>query len=238
MRLADRVHVAITDRRGGASTAPYDSRNLSGAVGDDVTAVRRNREQTANELGLHPARVVFMRQIHSAEVCRVTEPFGDDPPGLDAVYTSEVGLALAALSADCAPVLIGDPVAGIVGAAHSGRVGTAAGVVPALVRAMAAQGAAPSDMVALVGPLACGLCYEVPEELRDEVAAELPEAWSSTRQGTPALDLRAAITAQLTAAGVGQVRHDGRCTIESLDLYSHRRERTTGRFAGYIWLDA
>jgi YfiH family protein len=237
MRLADGVRVAITDRTGGVSSGPYDSRNLGGAVGDDPAAVRVNRRRTAVELGIDTDRVVYMRQVHSADVEYVTEPYGDDPPALDAVVTDRLGLALGVLVADCAPVLLADPTAGLVGAAHSGRVGTAAGVVPALIEAMVRRGAEPARMAALVGPTACGLCYEVSAELRDEVAAALPETRSSTRVGTPALDVRAGIVAQLTVGGVTNVRQDGRCTIESPELFSYRRNRTTGRFAAYIWLD-
>jgi polyphenol oxidase len=238
MRPADRVHMVVTDRLGGASVAPYDGRNLGGAVGDDPAAVRQNRDKTALELGLDPARVVYMRQVHSAHVAYVTEPFGAEPPALDAVFTAEPGLGLCVLVADCAPVLVADADAGLVGAAHSGRAGTALGVVPALVRAMAGRGADPARMTALIGPAACGLCYEVSAELRDQVSAGLPESRSTTRRGTPALDLRAGITAQLTAEGVTDIRHDDRCTIETPELYSYRRDHTTGRFAGYIWLDA
>jgi polyphenol oxidase len=236
--MADRVHLVITDRSGGASVAPYDSRNLGGAVGDDPATVRRNRDETAVELGLDPAGVVYMRQVHSADVAYVTEPFGAEPPALDAVFTDEPGLGLCVLVADCVPVLLADAGAGLVGAAHSGRVGTALGVVPALVRAMAGHGADPARMTALVGPSACGRCYEVSAELREEVAASLPGTWSTTRQGTPALDVRAGVAAQLSAEGVTEVRHDDRCTIETPELYSYRRDRTTGRFAGYAWLDA
>jgi YfiH family protein len=237
MRMAEGVGAAITDRFGGASPPPYDSRNLGGMVGDDPAAVRQNREKTALELGLDPDRVVYMRQVHSAEVDYVTRPYGDEPPGLDAVVTTEPGLALAVLVADCTPVLVADPVARVAGAAHSGRAGTALGVVPALVAAMTEHGADPARMVAFVGPSACGACYEVSAELRDEVAAVLPATWATTRQGTPALDVRAGVAAQLAAAGVREVRHDERCTLESPELYSYRRDRTTGRFAGYIWLD-
>lgn len=236
--MTDRVHMVITDRHGGAGVAPYDSRNLGGAVGDDPATVRHNRDKTAVELGVDPARVVYMRQVHSADVAYVTEPFRGEPPALDAVFTTEPGLALCVLVADCVPVLIADADAGMVGAAHSGRVGTALGMVPALVRAMAGRGADPARMRALVGPAACGLCYEVSAELREEVAAGLPETWSTTRQGTPALDVRAGVSAQLAAEGVTDVRHDDRCTIETPSLFSYRRERTTGRFAGYVWIDA
>jgi polyphenol oxidase len=231
----DRVRMAFTDRHGGVSAGPYGTRNLGGSVGDDPSAVAENRARTARGFGLEPGGVVFMRQVHSRDVGYVTEPFGADPPSLDGVFTDRPGLGLAVLAADCAPVLLADPVAGLVGGAHSGRVGTAAGVVPALVEAMRGHGA--NDIVALVGPLACGRCYEVPAALREDVAAALPEAWSVTRAGTPALDLRAAIAAQLANAGVTDVRHDDRCTIETAGLYSHRRERLTGRFAGYVWLE-
>ncbi|MFF5111065.1 peptidoglycan editing factor PgeF [Streptosporangium sp. NPDC000509] len=226
----------ITDRHGGVSTGPYRSRNLGGMCGDEPDAVAENRARTAAEFGLE--RVVFMRQVHSADVQYVREPFGDDPPPLDGVCTDVPGLGLAALCADCAPVLLAEPEAGLVGAAHSGRVGTMSGVVTALVEEMAERGADPARMTALIGPMACGTCYEVPADMREEVAVMLPEAWSITRQDTPALDLRAAITSQLGKAGVGEITHDTRCTIESPDLFSHRGEGTTGRFAGYVWLEA
>lgn len=225
----------ITDRHGGVSADPYGSRNLGGLCGDDPAAVMANRARTAVEFGLE--RVVFMRQVHSADVRYVSEPFGDDPPPLDGICTDVPGLGLAALCADCAPVLLAEPRAGLVGAAHSGRVGTVSGVVTALVEEMAKRGADPARMTALIGPMACGTCYEVPAELRDAVAVSLPEAWSITSRNTPALDLRAAITSQLGRAGVGEITHDTRCTIETADLFSHRREGTTGRFAGYVWLE-
>ncbi|MGF1430882.1 peptidoglycan editing factor PgeF [Kitasatospora sp. LaBMicrA B282] len=234
--LAPGISYAVTDRHGGVSAAPYDSRNLGGATADDYQGVLRNRELTARQFGLAPDRVVWMRQVHSATVQRVAGPWGPDAPELDAVWTTEEGLALAALGADCAPVLLADPAARMVGAAHSGRVGTLTGVVPNLVAAMAAAGAEPARMTALVGPMACGRCYEVPEQMRAESAAVLPEVHATTRQGTPALDLRAGIAAQLARAGVTTVRHDDRCTIEDRDLFSHRRDAPTGRFAAYVWL--
>lgn len=233
MLLAPGVHVTVTDRHGGLSAPPYGARNLGGLVGEAPATVRANRTALAAELGVDG--VVFMRQVHGAEVAYADQPFGDDPPPLDAVFTDVPRLALASLGADCPAVLVADPVARLVGAAHSGRPGTEAGVAAALVEAMRAKGA--KEMVAMVGPGACGRCYEVPAELRDRVAAKVPETWSTTSWQTPALDLRAGIEAQLRAAGVTDVRHDVRCTIEDEHLYSHRRERVTGRFAGLIWLD-
>src|SRR5690606_10341376 len=198
--LGDGVGAAFTGRAGGVSTAPYDTLNLGGAVGDDPAAVRDNRRRAAAALGVDPGRVVFMRQVHGADVAFADSP--DLPEPVDAVVTTVPGLALAALVADCAPVLLADPAAGVVGAAHSGRPGTAAGVVPALVKAMREHGADPARTTAAIGPAACGRCYEVPARMRDEGAAAVPAAYCTTSKGTPGLDIRAGIAEQLAAEGV------------------------------------
>ncbi|GAA4371892.1 peptidoglycan editing factor PgeF [Actinomadura sp. NPDC048032] len=232
--LGDGVGAGFTGRAGGVSGPPYDSLNLGGAVGDDPAAVLDNRRRAAAALGADPERTVFMRQVHGADVAFAAST--DLPGPVDAVVTTVPGLALAVLVADCAPVLLADAAAGVVGAAHSGRPGTAAGVVPALVKAMCERGADPARMTAAIGPAACGRCYEVPAEMRDEVAAVVPAAYSTTSAGTPALDIRAGVAEQLASAGVTRVTADGRCTIEDPGLYSYRREGRTGRFAGYVWL--
>ncbi|WP_243722491.1 peptidoglycan editing factor PgeF [Actinomadura sp. 7K507] len=232
--MGDGVGGAFTGRAGGVSTAPYDTLNMGGAVGDDAAAVLDNRRRVAAGLGVDPGRAVFMRQVHGAGVAFVTSPDLSEP--VDAIVTTVPGLALAVLVADCAPVLLADPAAGIVGAAHSGRPGTAAGVVPALVKTMSERGADPARMTAAIGPAACGRCYEVPEAMRDEVAAVVPAAHATTSKGTAGLDIRAGIAEQLAAAGVTGVRVDPRCTIEDPGLFSYRRDGRTGRFAGYVWL--
>jgi YfiH family protein len=234
--LAPGIRYAVSDRHGGVSPQPFGSRNLGGATADDYQNVLRNRQLTAEQLGVGADRVVWMRQVHSPDVQRVDRPWREDAPPLDGVWTTEPGLALAALGADCAAVLLADPVARVVGAAHSGRVGTLTGVAVNLLAAMAEAGAEPSRMTALIGPAACGHCYEVPAAMREEAAAVLPETFTTTRRGTPALDLPAGITAQLTRAGLTDVRRDPRCTIEDPDLFSHRRANPTGRFAAYVWL--
>lgn len=234
MLLTDRVHIAITDRRGGVSTGPYRGRNLGGAVGDSREAVLANRARTAEELGFDPARVVLMNQVHDGNVAYVTEPWTGTPPAVDGLCTDRLGLVLGVLSADCAPVLIADTTAGLIGAAHSGRRGTAIGVVPALVREMTSRGAEPTGMVAFLGPTACRLCYEVSAEVHSGYPAA---GRAISHRGRSSLDIRAAIVVQLTACGVAEIRHDDRCTIESPELYSYRRDRRTGRFAAYIWLD-
>ncbi|MEU8999202.1 peptidoglycan editing factor PgeF [Streptomyces caniferus] len=231
------AHFAFTDRWGGVSAAPYEQLNLGGAVGDDPQAVRANRARAAAELGLDPAAVVWMNQVHGRDVAVVGGPWhGDEVPAVDAVVTDRRGLALAVLTADCTPVLLADPVAGIAGAAHAGRPGLVAGVVPAVVEAMAKQGAVPARIVAYTGPAICGRCYEVPEAMRSDVAAVVPEARATTSWGTPAVDVTAGVRAQLAAAGV-PVREDSHiCTRESADHFSYRRDRTTGRLASYVWL--
>jgi YfiH family protein len=232
------AHFAFTDRWGGVSAVPYEELNLGGAVGDAAEAVRANRELAAKSLEIDPARVVWMNQVHGADVAVVSEAWGDRPvPEVDAVVTAERGLALAVLTADCTPVLLADPVAGVVGAAHAGRPGMVAGVVPAAVRAMTELGAEPARIVVRTGPAVCGRCYEVPEAMRADVAAVEPTAHAETSWGTPAVDVTAGVHAQLERLGVHDREQSPVCTLESGDHFSYRRDRTTGRLAGYVWLD-
>ncbi|MCC8334614.1 peptidoglycan editing factor PgeF [Streptomyces sp. R1] len=232
------AHFGFTDRWGGVSAVPYEELNLGGAVGDDPAAVTANRELAAKALGADPARVVWMNQVHGADVAVVDAPWGDRPvPRVDAVVTAERGLALAVLTADCVPVLLADPVAGIAAAAHAGRPGLVAGVVPAAVRAMTELGADPARIVARTGPAVCGRCYEVPEQMRAEAAAVEPAAYADTSWGTPAVDVSAGVHAQLERLGVRDRAQSPVCTRESKDHFSYRRDRTTGRLAGYVWLD-
>ncbi|WP_326669340.1 peptidoglycan editing factor PgeF [Streptomyces canus] len=232
------AHFAFTDRWGGVSAAPYEELNLGGAVGDDPEAVGTNRELAAKSLGIDPARVVWMNQVHGADTVVVSAPWGERPvPQVDAIVTAERGLALAVLTADCTPVLLADPVAGIAAAAHAGRPGMIAGVVPAALRAMTELGADPARIVARTGPAVCGKCYEVPEEMRADVAAVEPTAHAETSWGTPSVDVTAGVHAQLDRLGVRDRQQSPVCTLESGDHFSYRRDRTTGRLAGYVWLD-
>jgi YfiH family protein len=232
------AHFAFTDRWGGVSAVPYEELNLGGAVGDDPDAVRINRELAAKSLGLDPDLVVWMNQVHGADVAVVEGPWGaSDIPSVDAVVTARRGLALAVLTADCTPVLLADPVAGIAGAAHAGRPGMVAGVVPAAVAAMVELGADPARIVARTGPAVCGRCYEVPAEMRADVAAVEPAAYAETSWGTSAVDVTAGAHAQLDRLGVRDREQSPVCTRESGDHFSYRRDRTTGRLASYVWLD-
>lgn len=234
----DGAHFAFTDRWGGVSAVPYDGLNLGGAVGDDPAAVRANRERAATALDRDPARVVWMNQVHGRDVAVVDSPWGEAPvPEVDALVTTRHDITLAVLTADCVPVLIADPVAGVVAAAHAGRPGMVAGVVPAAIETMLTLGADPDRMIAMLGPSVCGKCYEVPAAMRDDVAAVVPEAYAETSWGTPAVDVSAGVRAQLARRGVRMHETPAVCTLESPDHYSYRREGRTGRLAGYIWLD-
>lgn len=232
--LAPGVLAGFTGRYdAGVSAPPFDTFNLGKGVPDEEAAVEENRRAAAARYGFDHTRVVWMEQVHSADVAVATEPGGAGR--VDAVVTARDDLVLAALSADCLPIVAADPGAGVIGAAHSGRVGTIKRVAPALVEEMVRQGADLGRIRVVLGPSICGRCYEVPAHMRDELAAHTPEGASTTREGTPAVDMRAAVEAQLRAAGVGHVRADGRCTYESADLFSHRRQAPTGRLASYVW---
>jgi YfiH family protein len=233
---AVRPRRVVTDRRGGRSSAPYDSFNLGDHVGDDPAAVTANRERLAREIGVAPDRLVWMNQVHGTAVAVVDGPRADVVPGTDALVTTTPGLVLCVLVADCVPVLMADAEAGVVAAVHAGREGVRQGVVPAALAAMRDLGARPERISALLGPAVCGADYEVPAAMRAEVARVAPAAAVRTRRGTPGLDLRAGLAELLRGAGVGQVVHDPRCTVEDRQLFSHRRDGVTGRQAGLVWL--
>jgi polyphenol oxidase len=226
----------VTDRGGGRSSGPYTSFNLGAHVGDDPADVAGNRERLARELGVGGDRLVWMSQVHGAGVTVVDGPVEGPLPDTDAVVTRTPGLVLCVLVADCVPVLLADPVAGVVAAVHAGREGVRRGVVPAALSAMGRLGSRASDVTALLGPAVCGACYEVPAPMQAEVARRAPAAAVRTRQGTPGLDLRAGLAELLDRAGVAQVVHDPRCTVEDPRLFSHRRDGVTGRQAGVTWL--
>lgn len=229
------AHVAFTNRHGGYSSGDFASFNLARHVGDDEELVAANRSALAQVLGLSAERLSFVSQVHGTAVHTLTGP-ADARSGAeaDAQVTAEPGVGLVIMVADCTPVLLADTEAGVIGAVHAGRPGMAAGVVPATLQAMRELGAA--DIHAVIGPSVCPRCYEVPAELRDEVAAFEPVAASVSVSGTPALDVAGAVAEQLRREGVVIDHFSRTCTRESEDLYSYRRNRRTGRFAGVIWL--
>jgi len=252
--LGPGVRAGFTTRAGGVSVGRHAGLDLAAHVGDDVSAVRENRALLAAWAG---APVRFARQVHGTEVATVPAavdghgapdrnehgaaaagpgPEGVAEPEADALVTSQAGVPVGVLVADCLPVLLADPEARVAGVAHAGRRGLLAGVLPRVVQAMTDAGARPGSIRATVGPAAGGCCYEVPADMQEEAVAALPELRATTTWGTPALDLCAGAVAQLRALGLGAVTAAGRCTIEDESFYSYRRSGQTGRFAGVVVL--
>lgn len=229
-----RVTWAFTDRHGGVSSAPFDTLNLGGHVGDQGADVESNRAAVATSLGLSRDRLLFMRQCHGREVAVVDGPWDDQgAPTVDGLVTATPGVALAALVADCTPVLLADEDAGVVAAVHAGRPGLLAGIVPVAVGQMRALGA--QQIQAVVGPSVCGRCYEVPEELREAAAQVAPGSVAVSWSGTPAIDVAAGVVSQLRANDV-TVQWVSGCAREDPSLFSYRRDGLTGRFAGIVVL--
>ncbi len=229
-----RVDVAFTDRHGGVSSGPWSSLDLGTGGGDDPRTVDRNLTLVANELGVPRSRLLLTRQVHGAAVSVVDERWvPGEPPAADALVTARTDVALCVRVADCTPVALADDLAGLGAVVHAGREGLRLGVVLAAVARLRALGA--HDLHAWVGPRACGACYEVPALMRAEVASVAPAAWSTTRLGTPGLDVGAGVVEQLVGLGVAvDDLAAGRagCTIESEEFYSYRRQGTTsGRSA-------
>lgn len=228
-----RVEFAFTDRHGGVSAAPFESLNLGYGGGDDPGHVSQNLARTAEHLGVPAEHLVIMRQTHSCDVAVVPGDRGPTPTA-DAMVTTSADALLCVRAADCVPVLFADDAAGVVGCAHAGRTGLAAGVVPSTVRRLRELGA--DELVAVIGPHICGDCYEVPTQLREQVSAVVPESGATTRWGTPGLDVGAGVRAQLRQAGCTVV-DASRCTLESPDLFSYRRDGPrSGRQAGLVRL--
>ena len=215
----------FTTRRNGASLAPFESLNLAQHVGDDAQTVAHNRELLAKVTG----RIQFMNQVHGDEVVQVKTLIDD--PTADAIITTVPGIALAVMVADCIPLLLSST--SVVGAVHVGRRGLMNSVAIKAVDAMQELGA--DQIHAQLGASICGRCYEVPQEMADEVTVKHPAASSLTNNLTPALDLPRALIADLVASGV-TYEASPICTLENNEYFSYRRHNITGRNAGVVWL--
>ncbi|OMC39995.1 laccase [Mycobacterium sp. GA-1841] len=224
-----------TTRAGGVSAPPFDSFNLGDHVGDAPAAVAQNRRRLAAAVGADA--LVWMNQVHSDHVVTVDGPRAGAVENTDALVTSQPGLALVVVTADCVPVLMGDARAGVVAAVHAGRVGAQKGIVARTLETMLAAGAHVGDISVLLGPAVSGANYEVPESMAADVEAALPGSRTTTSRGTPGLDLRAGIARQLTALGVTAIDIDPRCTVADRALFSHRRDAPTGRLASVVWME-
>ncbi|MCL2471299.1 MAG: polyphenol oxidase family protein [Propionibacteriaceae bacterium] len=231
------VGVAFTDRFGGHSLAPYDSWNLGRRGLDDQVDDNFALLKSA----VRCDQIAISAQVHGTHVERVDSryPFlgtstGSDPEA-DALITRDLGVALVTRVADCVPVLLADPRAGVIGAAHAGRVGLLAGVIQETVRAMRAHGA--QSIQAWIGPHICVSCYEVPAAMANHAWEILPATRGVSRQGSKAIDLGEGAVSILEAEHVSVTRCDP-CTACDPRFFSHRRDHgKTGRQAGVIWRD-
>lgn len=227
------AELCFTDRFGGVSTSPYDELNLALEGGDSQTSVRHNLHLLLDDFA-PDAELCDLVQVHGAGVTVVEPGAPVARPEGDALVTREPDVVLMVRVADCVPLLLHAEGIGAVAAVHCGRPGLLAGVVPRTLEWLRAWGA--TDITGWIGPHVCGACYEVPAEMRDEVAAAVPAARATTSWGTPSLDLGAGVASQLEAGGVA-VEDVSRCTRESADLYSYRRDGIdAGRQAGLIRL--
>lgn len=245
------VDWGVTDRRGGSSQDGWAELNLGAHVGDRPEAVETNRHRLAHELGLRIGDLRFMDQQHGCQVALTPGTQGGSArrattgtpgtgaleppvaPAADGIISGLAGEALVVLVADCVPVLLVDRTEGLAAAVHAGRPGMVSGIAPATVARLRELGA--SRIEAVVGPSICPRCYEVPEAMRAEAAAVEPVCASVTRQGTPSVDVAAGVVEQLVREGVAPTWLPG-CTREREDLYSYRRDGSTGRFAGVVRL--
>jgi YfiH family protein len=239
------VVAAFSGRAGARGTPPYDGLNLSLHVGDDPRAVLRNRRRLATVLGLAGMPWATVRQVHAARVVSVRrDRLGAGPPEArprlaeaDGLVTGDAGVVLAVFAADCVPVLLADPDAGVVAAVHAGWRGLAAGVIEQGVAALAAMGGHPASAVALVGPAIGACCYEVGAEVAEVVVGRYPAAAAGSGQGHLAVDTTAAAVEALQRAGLGEVRAARECTSHQPErFFSYRRDGVTGRQAGLIAL--
>ena len=231
-------------RRGGVSTGAVAGLNVGLGAGDEPAAVARNRS-LATDAVMPGARLVTVYQVHSPD-CVVAGEWTDEArPHADALVTDRAGLLIGVLTADCAPVLLADREAGVVGAAHAGWKGAIAGVTDATIAAMEALGARRSAIVATVGPCIAQASYEVDEAFRERFcAADAASAafFAGGREGHHRFDLEGYVLARLRAAGIGAAEGLGldtyaeRSRFYSFRRATHRAEPAYGRQISLIGL--
>ena len=218
-------------RQGGVSTGPFAALNCSLGGKDDPDAVRRNRALAMDALGLPPAALFGLHQVHGPRVIVLEEGWPDTArPQADALVTTSAGLALGIVTGDCAPVLLADTEAGIIGAAHAGWRGAVAGVLEATIAAMQSLGA--RKIRAAIGPCIRQPSYEVGPDLRDAVlardSADSRFFASGRRESRWQFDLAGYCAARLAAAGasVETLPHD--TLADDTRFFSHRRNTLAG----------
>lgn len=228
----DGVPHGFLGRSGGVSTGVVAGLNVGLGAGDDPLAVAENRRRAAAAVA-PGARLVTVYQVHSPDCVTVAEPWPEDArPEADALVTDRPGLVLGIVTADCAPVLLADRTAGVVGAAHAGWKGALGGVTDATIAAMEALGARRASIAAAIGPCIAQASYEVDLAFRDRFVADDPanaRHFLPGRQGHSQFDLEGYVAARLAAAGLVTVERLGADTYARPDrFYSFRRATHRG----------
>lgn len=213
-------------RRGGASSGIFAGLNCGSGSSDQAEIVRINRGRVAEALELAPDALVTVHQVHSTRVAEIDGPLADRPEA-DAMVTDRPRLALSVLTADCAPVLLADHGAGVIGAAHAGWRGTLDGVLEATLDAMERLGASRETIQAAIGPTISQAAYEVGPEFLDDFLADDPDnhRFFANGEGDRFLfDLPGYGLHRLRAAGVGAAEWTRHCTyLDAARFYSYRR---------------
>ena len=235
------VRAACTLRGGGTSAAPWDSLNLGSHVGDDPAAVAENRRRVAEALAL-PAAPFWLEQVHGTHVADA-DALARAVPGAaavpaDAAVTRERGRVLAILVADCMPVLFATADGSVLGAAHAGWRGLAAGVLEATLAAMRVPAA---SLHAWLGPAIGQGAFEVGDDVRAafmQQDAGAGQAFAANARGRWQCDLAMLARRRLAVAGVQQVSSADLCTASNpRECFSFRRDGRTGRMAALLWRD-
>ena len=229
--LLEGVAHGFLGRRGGVSTGVCTGLNVGTGSGDDPAAIEENRRRAVAAV-LPDTRLVTVYQVHSAD-CAVAQPWAlTDRPKADAIVTDRPGLLLGILTADCAPVLLADEKAGVVGAAHAGWKGALAGVTDSTVTAMERLGARRERIAAAIGPCNARVSYEVDDAFArrfEDADPENERFFAGGRPGHHRFDLEAYVAARLAAAGIGRVDALGLDTYaDESRFYSFRRATHRG----------
>jgi YfiH family protein len=211
----------------------YGSLNCGLGSRDDAESVRQNRALVAETLGVPAGRLLTLYQIHSATAVIVDKPWNGEAAEADALVTRTPGLAIGALTADCAPILLCDPQARVIAAAHAGWRGALSGVAEATIAAMEELGAKRERVVAVIGPSISQRAYEVGSDYVDRFLAEEPASetffMTDESSGEPHFDLSGYVAERLSRAGVGSVSDLGLCTYcDETRLFSYRRSQHHG----------
>ena len=213
-------------RRGGASSGVFEGLNCGVGSSDQKEIVTINRGRVAEALDVNPAHLVGVHQVHSARAVVITEPTTDRPQA-DALVTTEPGIALSVLTADCQPVLFAEPDAGVIAAAHAGWRGALDGVIEQTIDTMCSLGAAREKIAAVIGPSISQSAYEVGPEFFDAFMAEDTEyaRFFANGQGDRMqFDLPAFGLHRLRNAGIGSSEWTRHCTYaDPARFYSYRR---------------